>query len=345
MKICHLLWSFTTGGTESMLVDIANEQVKDNEVSIVVVNDGIDENLCATLDTRISFVRIGRPCGSRNPWYIFKLNWQIYNIRPDIVHVHMTGMRPYYKLPIPAVFTAHSNMIGKNDCKYQKVFCISKIVQKTCQELGAENTCVVYNGIHSELIPCNGIVRKDLNNPVRIVCVGRLHRVKGQQLLLKALNLLVNERGVTTLHLDLIGEGEMRAELTHYINENHLEEMVTLLGSKPREYIYSRLKDYDLFVIPSTNEGFGLTLAEACAAKIPVITTDLEGPMEVIDYGKYGRSFKSGDPIALADEIGDFLKKGVNVQQVEDAYKFVTENFDVKVTAQRYVVEYKLKNK
>lgn len=340
MRICHLLWSFTRGGTESMLVDIANEQVTENDVSIVVVNDSIDLGLCHTLDSRIRFMQIGRPCGSRNPWYILKMNWQLQRLHPDIVHVHMTGMSRYYKLHIPVVFTAHSNMIGMDDCKYQKIFCISNIVQKTCITLGAKNTCVVYNGIHSEKISSNDVVKRDLHDPVRIVCVGRLHPVKGQQILLEALRILVNERGFSHIHLDLIGEGEMRRELTQFIERENLSEIVTLLGSKPREYFYPQLKDYDLFVIPSTNEGFGLTLAEACAAKISVISTDLEGPMEVIDYGKYGRSFKCGDPVSLADEIEDFVREGVNVEQVEAAYKFVKENFDVKATARRYLEEY-----
>lgn len=340
MRTLHLLWSFTTGGTESMLVDIANEQVKDNEVCVVVVNNSIDLDLCQTLDERIQFVQIGRPCGSRNPWYILKMNWQIYQLHPDIVHVHMTGMYRYYKLHIPVVFTAHSNMIGKEDCKYQKVFCISSIVQNTCIKLGAKNTCVVYNGIHSEKISCNENAKLKLHDPVRIVCVGRLHPVKGQQILLEALRILVNERGLSLIHLDLIGEGDLRSELTQFIDTENLSGMVSLLGSKPRDYFYPRLKDYDLFIIPSTNEGFGLTLAEACAAKISVISTDLEGPMEVIDYGRYGRSFKCGDPVSLADEIEDFIQKGVNVEQVEDAYKYVKENFDVKITAKRYLEEY-----
>ena len=78
-----------------MLVDIANEQVKDNEVCIVVVNDCIDLGLRQTLDARIQFVQVGRPCGSHNPWYILKMNWKIGRWHPDIVHGHMTGMRRY----------------------------------------------------------------------------------------------------------------------------------------------------------------------------------------------------------------------------------------------------------
>ena len=39
MKIIHALWSLGTGGTESMLADIVNEQVKEHDVYIIIVND------------------------------------------------------------------------------------------------------------------------------------------------------------------------------------------------------------------------------------------------------------------------------------------------------------------
>ena len=42
MKIAHLLWALGTGGAETMLVDIVNEQVKNNDVMIVAINDFIN---------------------------------------------------------------------------------------------------------------------------------------------------------------------------------------------------------------------------------------------------------------------------------------------------------------
>lgn len=338
MRICHLLWSFTRGGTESMLVDIANEQVKDNEVSIVVVNDNIDIGLCQTLDARIQFIQIGRPCGSRNPWYILKMNWHIYQQHPDIVHVHMTGMRRYYRLHIPVVFTAHSNMIGKNDCKYQKVFCISKAVQNTCINLGAKSTTVVYNGIHTDKIRC----REFIPEIKKIVCVGRLHAVKGQHLLIEALHILNTELGISNIQLDLIGSGETEHKLKEMVTRFSLEHHVNFLGLQSRNYIYSHLCDYDLYVMPSTNEGFGLTLAEAIAARVPVLSCNLDGPMEVIGYGKYGNFFNAGDAGLLAEMIHMMMCNVPSKSQIEESYQFVVQNFDVSNTSKKYVDEYKL---
>lgn len=104
--------------------------------------------------------------------------------------------------------------------------------------------------------------------------------------------------------------------------------------------IYSYLCDYDLFIQPSLSEGFGLTIAEAMAARLPVITSDQAGSLEVLDGGRLGLSFKTGDAKGLADKMHDFYKGIISVD-VDKGLSYVYANFDIKVTAQRYVEEYK----
>ena len=43
MKIAHVVWGMKTGGVETMLVNIINEQVKKEEVRLFIINDFIDE--------------------------------------------------------------------------------------------------------------------------------------------------------------------------------------------------------------------------------------------------------------------------------------------------------------
>jgi hypothetical protein len=45
MKICHIIFSFITGGTEPMLVDIMNEQIKTETVTLLIINNLINKNL------------------------------------------------------------------------------------------------------------------------------------------------------------------------------------------------------------------------------------------------------------------------------------------------------------
>lgn len=343
MKIAHLLWSFTTGGIETMLVDIANEHIKTDSVTIFIVNDRIDNTLLNKLDKRINVVRCNRKQSSKNPLPLLKLNWLLRQFNPDIVHVHSDRLTKLVMGKYHFVRTIHNtHSKGEDYPNCKRLFCISNAVKEYTAKQGFPDGIVVYNGIHTEDIKTKDKKQKaEIENTKRFVCVGRLHPMKGQNLIVEAFNILVYERGLKGFSIDLIGDGEMRPSMEARVKECHLENYINFLGKKPREYFYPRLCEYDLFIMPSVNEGFGLTLAEACSAKIPVITSDLEGPMEVIDYGKYGMSFKRGDAVSLADKLHEFLRDGTDTKQIESAYNFVKQNFDVKMTAKKYLEEYR----
>lgn len=77
------------------------------------------------------------------------------------------------------------------------------------------------------------------------------------------------------------------------------------------------------------------------AAKIPVLVSENQGPLEIIDYGKYGYSFKNMDVNDCADKIETFLKGHNNISMIESAYKRVTELYNVRITAKTYLEKYK----
>lgn len=52
MKIVHCIFSFNTGGAETMLIDIVNEQIKTQEVTVVIVNHIYHKELIAQLDKK-----------------------------------------------------------------------------------------------------------------------------------------------------------------------------------------------------------------------------------------------------------------------------------------------------
>jgi len=344
MRIVHLTWMLKVGGIQTMLVDIANEQVKDHQVVIVVVNNIIDEHLVTKLDKRIRLIRIGRNPGSRSILPIIMLNIFLRRFHPDIIHCHEDRQTKLLVGHIcPLIRTIHNTHSNPSEYpKFKRLCCISKAVKNYTETQGFPNGIVVYNGIHTDDILKRTLPFPAKGEPCKCVCVGRLHPMKGQIILIEAFNILVNQRNYGgLLSLDLIGDGESKDELVALTKQYGLENYIRFLGSQTREMFYPKLRDYDLFVLPSVSEGFGLTLAEACAASIPVITCDLEGPMEVIDKGLYGRSFKTGDARALADALVDHIKKGTNINQVEEAYNYVQNHFDVKVTAIEYTKLYR----
>ncbi len=341
MNIAHIIWELETGGAETMLVDIVNEQVKTENVSLVVVNYSVNKALLKKVDSGCHLRLIKRKRGSKSiiPW--IKLNAFLFYFKPDIIHFHLEGLRKMVIHPAPKVFTIH-NMVttGVEFHRFKALYAISESVRIRTKEQGYESTLIL-NGIHPDKIQNAVSINHNTSNIYRFVCVGRLYvPYKGQDILIKALASL-RERGYSNFHLDLIGDGESKILLESMITELGLNDLVSFLGHKDREYIYSHLKDYDLFILPSRSEGFGIAVAEAMCAKIPVLISNLKGPMEVIGNGKYGLFFESENSENLAEQLLLFLKNGEDMNKIENAYQYAVLNFNIKNVSAKYIEEYK----
>lgn len=341
MKICHILWSLTTGGIETMLINIINEQVKTERVMLVVVNDLVDPELLRQLSPDCRVVLLGRKAGSRNPLKILKLNVLIARFRPDVIHHHSPRSSRLIFTRCPTVRTIHNTCLDCDEYgRMDALYAISRSVREYTAAQGFESI-VVMNGI-----PLGSIARKTTDERpdglFHIVQVGRLlFSQKGQDLAVEAMDELVNRRGISELRLHFIGDGEDREALESMINEKGLAEYVKLEGLRSREYIFSHLKDFDLFLQPSRFEGFGLTVAEACAACVPVLISELEGPYEIIDGGRYGMTFRSGDVGDMADKIESIYRDGYDRAMIDGAYRRVMEHYDVGATARAYLDAYR----
>ena len=345
MKIVHIVYGLEFGGIETMLVNIVNEQVKTgNEISVVIINNTINNNLYSAIDNRVKVYCLGRPVGSKNPYYILKFNYRINKISPDIIHIHTPSIIRYF-LP----FVKYKMCVTKHDVhkeqenrflsKYSHIYSISTSVKDYLLSATGVKSKVIYNGIDID-----GILSK--NRPyspdkvLKLVQVGRLfHTVKGQDVLIEAVKIIKLKGG--DVHLYLIGDGPSREYLENLISKNDLNKNITLLGAKSQQYIFEHLCEYDLFVQPSINEGFGLTVAEAMAAKLPVLISENQGPLEIIDNGKYGFSFKNGDSNDCANKIMEIIERGFDEKMIENGYARVKELFSIEQTANSYIEEYK----
>lgn len=344
MKIIHILWTFDVGGIQTMLVDIVNEQVKHNQVTILIVNNQVSEALKAKLSPKVHIVCCNRKVGSYNIYPIIKLNWIIKKIGPDIIHCHEDRITKVIWGCYNMVRTIHNTHSKPYEyMKFRKLCCISDAVKDYTAKQGFPNALVVHNGVDISLIK-KKIKYHDKEKPIKAVCVGRLNEMKGQIVVIEALNILMRNTELKRLSVDFIGDyhGDWmyKKKIEAKVSEYHLNSYVNFMGQKTRDYCYDNLCNYDLCIMPSTNEGFGLSLAEACAARVPVITSNLPALMEVIAGGRNGHFFKSENPESLAEAMEDFIINGVDIAQVNNAYYYVKEKFNVKITASKYLDVY-----
>lgn len=343
MRIVHCIFSFTVGGAETLLVDILNEQVKTDDVTLVIVNDRYDSSLLSTVDSRVRVVTYGRREGSFPLPIFIRLNLALRAMAPDIIHIHDHKLLGLIRgLDRRIVFTVHHlGLVSGFIRKGMSVVAISDAVSDDIRRRYSQLTdvTVIPNGINL------GAIRmrepKKAGRPFRIVNVARLaHEIKGQHLLIEAAGLL-KDRGYD-INVDFIGDGSSMAYLRGLADSLGVGGEINFLGCRSRGYIYSHLADYDLMCHPSLNEGFGLTVAEGMAAMLPVAVSDEDGPFEVIGYGKRGFHFAKGDAGACADVIAGIIDDySVASEALDDARKYVADNYSLEAMVAEYKASYK----
>ena len=347
MKIVHVTYGFGLGGIETMLHNIANEQATlGQKIYIIVINDIINNELRRSLDPRIKFICLQRNVSSKNILPLIKLNYLLYKINPDIIHLHYSSIVRLIviKSLLNKICVTQHDVCNNNNFKYlnrcKRIYAISYIVKYDIKKWTGLDSEVVLNGIDVNKI-CQRQYSITKTKLFKIVQVSRLmHEKKGQHILIMAVNKLI-KHGYNQVRLDFIGDGDSHKYLETLVKELDLSMYVRFLGNKDQSYIYEHLCDYNLFVQPSIYEGFGLTVTEAMAAKIPVLVSDNQGPLEIIDYGKYGYSFKNKDVDDCATKIKMFLNEQNDKNMLEKAYKRVQELYNVKITAKTYLIKYK----
>ena len=334
MKIAHLSWTFQLGGISTML---------------------------AKLNPGIKVVFLHRKVHSLSPLFILKCNQVLKHLNPDVIHLHnscLYGLIFSRKLSRGVCTTLHAlpkgsvrrggffsrlfpilNVFSKSNVGYidriRCVFAISEAVKEALQKNYGVKSLVINNGIPTSVFQLRATLAN--NQPLRVVQIGRLvYDKKGQDLLIEA---IARMRGSFTV--DFIGWGENRGYLESLVEKLNLKEYVHFLGKQTQSYISEHLCKYDLLVQPSRYEGFGLTVAEAMAAQVPVLVSEGQGPAEVTQGETYGWTFKNGDVDDLVKKLS-YIKTHYQeaLTKAQQARKYVMATYDVSVTAQKYLEEY-----
>jgi len=342
MNIIHLIFSFKVGGAETMLVNIMNQQVLKHPVNLIIINDLIDQNLLSRIDSRVRVICINRPEGSRNIFHLLKLNYILYQLKPSILHCHVENV---VKVLMPnfrkiAVLTVHHE-IFKDDSNlkyYSKIFSISETVKNSIKRWANIDSIVVYNGVDKKHIKQKQ--NYSLDGKFKILILGRLvHNIKGQHILLEALT----KMDTSNLVVDIIGEGASEAYLKDLCTKYQLIHCVNFLGLKGPEYLNDHLRDYDLLIQPSLFEGFGLTIVEALFAKVPVLVSAIQGPLEVINNGEFGYTFESENSTDLASKLQEVINQydGMEMHQFSNrAYCNALNLFTIEKCSDDYIENY-----
>ncbi|MCA9073547.1 MAG: glycosyltransferase family 4 protein [Planctomycetaceae bacterium] len=299
MDVLHVTQP-TIAGVKRVVLDLVKDQSQRGlDVAVACpsdssMTDALDELCVRHIPWTAS--RSPGPSVLKETWALRRI---VRNLNPKVVHLHSSkaGLagRLAVRGSIPTVFHPHGwSFLAVNGpvkaatlawerfaCRWTDVtICVSDSERRLGAETGLRSTWeVIQNGVdldiwNSPTPYSRDNARTELNLPldaVLAVCVGRLQRQKGQDLLLNAWQ-PISER-FPNARLLLVGDGPDRDEL-----EAVAGDRVTFVGQ--RNDVRNWMLAADLIVMPSRWEGLSLAMLEAMACGCAIIATDVSGMQE-----------------------------------------------------------------
>lgn len=264
---------------------------------------------------------------------------------------------------VPLSFTLHapfhlykgSPLLKRQALDAVFISAISEDARNRLIDLAGENIeekiKVIHCGIDTPAIRIAGKPTKSN----KIVSAGSLVKIKGHDILIRAVKLLVQEGYV--LECEIIGEGPQRKKLEKLINELGVNDIVRLAGAKPQTYVYNALKESAIFVLSSRvdeegdRDGVPVVLMEAMASGRPCVSTKVSGIPELVIDGKTGILVEQDNPHELAQAIRKILENHqlaenmgkAGRERVEKAFsldkqaRLMREEFERALTAIAYI--------
>jgi glycosyltransferase involved in cell wall biosynthesis len=172
-----------------------------------------------------------------------------------------------------------------------------------------------------------------------ILQVGRLMKVKNQQLSIRALADLRQRRPNHKYCLAFVGSGEDEAQLRRLAISLGVADIVRFLGY--RDDVDELMRRCDALLMTSLNEAMPLTVLEAMYAGLAIVSTPWDGASELLEDGNFGRITPSYEPADVAVALGDWMEDRVaSMRAVDAAYAAARSRFDIRWTARQHAALY-----
>ena len=184
----------------------------------------------------------------------------------------------------------------------------------------------VYQSSDDDALPDNDILSISEYDGYKIIFAGRLIECKGIPFLVKGFEQIINNN--INAKLFLVGNGEDENELKEYISGLNIKQHVVFMGYRSNPLVF--IRNADLLVLPSSEEGFGRVLLEAMDVGTPVIGTRIGGMPEIIEHGVNGLLVNYGDVDNLKRSIITILKdESLRSKIIQGCYDTINSKFRV----------------
>jgi len=220
---------------------------------------------------------------TRTRFFLTSLIWWLFAKRNKIPRTHIEHGVDYVKLN-----TKRKNMIAR---LYDQIFGrlvfrlsdqiigVSEACTHFANKFSRKKTTAIYRGV--EFHPKSKNTKK--NNKIHIGFVGRLAKLKGVDILLKAIKELKKEKKYN-FNLQIVGDGEEKNNLKNYVQKNNLTDQVQFFWFQNKTFLENEfLPNIDITVNASYQEWLPTSVIEWLLAECVVVATDVGGTKEISD--------------------------------------------------------------
>ncbi|SCZ76083.1 glycosyltransferase family 4 protein [Acidaminobacter hydrogenoformans] len=320
-RVILFIPTLTTGGAEKFVVDLAvyldpeKYQVYVGAVS-GIFPEGVTPNrfLSVLNEHQIEIVDLKGDNKLHTAGNIYRL---FRAKRPDIVHANLNSL--LYIMFFAAafatetrIFTFHNvaslsgqgfkkllHSVAFKILKFKPV-AICEFVRSTIStdyKIPFDKITCIYNGVDTQLFQAK--FRSNPKAEVEFVTTGILYQIKNHKLMIEAF--AKAEVHHPNIHLTIIGDGELRRELELQISGYGLQNKIHILGIS--DSVANYLNKADIYVMSSDTEGLPLSVLEAMACELPIITTKAGGVVDIVKDGINGLLSPVGDVEALSQSM------------------------------------------
>lgn len=340
MKICILSPAYLPhmGGVEIVTYHMAKElSLLGHEVHIVTSEQITEGDECLSdgmfSNNMFSVHRLHLPSMAvishnsilKSILFIFSAFMEVRKIRPDIVHAQnfIPSVPAYFSklfFNIPYTISVHTEKFALTGWgiilplflqKYwpflphirhsDMVFALTDDTRLEVQKYLNKSSITVPNGVDLDLFKSDPLRSVEQDDIPKIACISRLVKGKGIECALHAMELIVKR--YPTSKLIIIGDGNIRQELENLANSLGIEKNVEFIGEVPNYDIPKYLASVNIYLLTSSREGFSLSLLEAMAFGLPIISTPVGIAQNILDKCSNGYLVPMRDPHAIYEAV------------------------------------------
>ncbi|WPY00493.1 Glycosyltransferase family 4 protein [Candidatus Trichorickettsia mobilis] len=324
MKVLNIMLSRKLGGIEQSFLDYSFA-LKSQNINVINVTS-VFAKVNSSSATSIKLPNLG-------PWDFFSMLYLIILvvfIKPDLIIVHGNRAVNFARKAgkrCPIVGIAHNYKVADLlKCNY--IIALTEHMREYLIKQHFEESCiqVIPNMINIRKDP---VVRK-FHSPVVIGTMTRFVKKKGVDILLKSLAKLRDQH--YNFKAIIGGGGEEESNLLKLVQELKLEQYVSFVGwINNKEKFFNEV---DIFCVPSLHEPFGIIILEAMVNSMPIVSTNTEGPSEIIRNRHDGLLCTAGSVDDLTLKLAYLLINSMDAKKyAENAYVRVNDKYTTSVVA------------